>query len=83
MSARSNLVLLAVLFLVGGAIFLVFGLFELRGGGHASPALPAALACVMFSIVTSTACRAFGEVEARLMAVEERLANCERSPAAN
>ncbi len=83
MSARSNIGLLALLFLLGGVIFLVLGFFELRSAGHSSAALPAALACIMLSLVSSTAFRAFGEVEARLKAVEARLAKCERSTAAN
>ena len=82
MSARSTIGLLAVLFLLGGIVFLVFAVFEMATVGHATATLPAALACIMFSVVSSTVFNAFSQLEARLKALEERLAKCERGPAA-
>ncbi len=67
---------LAVIWLVGGAIFLAWGAF--RGG---TMALPAAIAFIMLSLLSSTMYQAFIQVEARLKALEERLAKCERTTA--
>jgi hypothetical protein len=72
MSIRASIQIISFAFLLGG-IFL----WATTG----RTALPMAMVFIMSSVLGSTVATAIQQMEARLKALEERLARCERIPA--